>query len=74
MNDEKLSYEQAIEKLTKIVETLSSQSVTLEKATKLFEEGVELIKICYAGLNVAKGKILEIKNTLDGLKIEEVEN
>lgn len=74
MNESNLTYEQAIKKLSDIVEKLSSQSVPLSEASKFFEEGGELIKFCYSSLKTVKGKLLEIKNTLDGLKMEEEEN
>ena len=69
-----MTFEERVKRLEEIVAKIDEENTGLEEANKLFEEGVELIKICYAGLNVAKGKMLEIKNTLDGLKIEEVEN
>ena len=70
---EKLTYEKAIERLGEITEKLSSQSTTLDEASKLFEEGGALIKFCHESLKFVKGKMLTIKNTIDGLKIEEEE-
>ncbi len=42
----------------------------MSEAVKLFERGQELIKICYNSLDKAKGKLTEIKETIDN--IEEV--
>ena len=42
-----MTYENAIEKLSEIIEKLSSESVPLSEATSLFEEGMKLIKYCY---------------------------
>ena len=68
-----MTYEIAIQKLSEIVEKLSSQSLPLSQATKLFEEGLDLIKFCNQQLKTTKGKILEIKQELDKLKLEESE-
>ena len=42
----------------------------MSEAVKLFERGQELVKICYDILDKAKGKLTEIKETIDN--IEEV--
>ncbi len=68
-----MTYEIAIQKLSEIVEKLSSQSLPLSQATQLFEEGLDLIKFCNQQLKTTKGKILEIKQELDKLKLEESE-
>lgn len=68
---EKLTYEQAIERLSQINQQLSSQIISLDEASKLFEEGEMLLKFCYDKLKVVKGKMLTIRNSLDGLKLEE---
>ncbi len=70
---EKLSYEDAIKKLNEINEKLSAQNITLDQSSKLFEEGATLIKLCYEHLKVVKGKMLTIKDTIDGLIMEEEE-
>ena len=66
-----MTYENAIEKLSQIVEKLSSQTVPLSEATALFEEGMKLIKFCYQEIKVTKGKVFEIKEELGKLKMEE---
>ena len=55
----KLSYEQAREELTKVVEQLESGSATLEESLKLWERGEELAKICQEWLDGAKSKLAE---------------
>ena len=67
---EKISYEEAIKELTQIIAKLESGQTTLEEATILFERGKDLVSVCYQSLSQAKGKITEIKETLD--KLEEV--
>ncbi len=66
-----MTYENAIEKLSNIVEKLSSQTVPLADATALFEEGMNLIKFCYQEIKTVKGKVFEIKEELGHLKMEE---
>lgn len=67
---EKLSYEEANKRLNKIIELMESGNVTMSEAEKLIDEGQTLIKDCYASLDSAKGKLTELKETID--KLEEV--
>jgi exodeoxyribonuclease VII small subunit len=53
----KVSYEQAREELTKVVEQLEAGSTTLEDSLKLWERGEELAKICQDLLDGAKAKV-----------------
>ena len=53
----KVSYEQAREELTKVVEQLEAGSATLEDSLKLWERGEELAKICQDLLEGAKAKV-----------------
>ncbi len=66
-----MTYEEAIKKLTEIVDRLSSETVPLAEASGLFEEGMELIKFCYSLVKETKGKVMEIKQELSQLKMEE---
>lgn len=67
---EKLSYEEANKRLNKIIELMESGNVTMSEAENLIDEGQTLIKDCYASLDSAKGKLTELKETID--KLEEV--
>jgi exodeoxyribonuclease VII small subunit len=53
----KVSYEQAREELTKVVEQLEAGSASLEDSLKLWERGEELAKICQDLLDGAKAKV-----------------
>ena len=53
----KVSYEQAREELTKVVEQLEAGSATLEDSLKLWERGEELAKICQDLLDGDKAKV-----------------
>lgn len=65
---ENLSYEEASKELSEIVSQLEEGTLPMSKAIELFERGIELIKICYSCLDNAKGKLVEIKETLDKLE------
>ena len=68
--ENKISYEDAVKELNKIVEQLENGDLPMSKAMELFEKGQELIKICYNSLDKAKGKLVEVKENLG--KLEEV--
>lgn len=55
--DEKLSYEDARDELSEIVESLEDGSATLEESLKLWERGEALAKICQEWLDGAKKKL-----------------
>ena len=55
----KISYEEAREELSKIVEQLESGKATLEESLKLWERGEELAKICQEWLDGVKKKLVK---------------
>jgi exodeoxyribonuclease VII small subunit len=54
---EKLSFEDDIKRLQKIVEDLSSGKLTLGESLKKYEEGVKLAQSCSLVLNDAQRKV-----------------
>jgi exodeoxyribonuclease VII small subunit len=56
----KLSFEQAIKKLTDIVSKIEDGQISLEQSLAQYEQGMELIKHCRAILQKAEKKIDEI--------------
>ena len=56
----KLSFEQAIKKLTDIVSKIEQGQISLEQSLAQYEQGMELIKHCRAILQIAEKKIEEI--------------
>ncbi len=60
-----MTFEESAKRLEEIVEKLESGKVTLEEGAKLFEEGAALVKNCYTDIDKTKGKITTIKNELD---------
>lgn len=61
----KVNFEDANKKLQEIVRKLENGNVSLDEATKLYEEGVTLAKDCYKQLENAKGKIVNLKEELE---------
>ncbi|GAG26076.1 unnamed protein product, partial [marine sediment metagenome] len=59
--DEQLSFEEALSRLDKIVQALEAGGLKLEEALALFEEGMELAKICNERLNSAELKISQLQ-------------
>ena len=56
-----LKFEKAIQRLEEIVNELETGEFDLDKAIKIFEEGLELSKFCKDKLNKAEQKIEIIK-------------
>lgn len=53
----KMTFEESMKQLEKIVEDLESGDLTLDKALKKFEEGVKLSKFCSDKLEETEKKI-----------------
>lgn len=58
--NERPSFEEALEKLEGIVEELANEEITLEKSVELYEKGLELSRICSETLEQASLKIEQI--------------
>ncbi len=59
---EKLSFEEAMEKLEKIVEKLEGGDVPLEKAIEYYQEGMILSKLCSEKIKNVQDKMVKILN------------
>lgn len=57
MEETKVSFEEAMEKLEQIVGRLESGDVPLEQAIELFQEGMRLSNICSGKLEQVERKI-----------------
>jgi len=57
---QKLSFEEALEKLEKIVQDLESGDLSLEESVKSFEDGIELSKLCKKKLESAEQRVKKI--------------
>lgn len=65
------SFEESFSRLEKILEQLESDECTLEETIKLYEEGLNLTKICYDKLNNAELRIKEINKTAKASEIKD---
>ena len=63
-----MTYEEAFAKLEEISIRLANKDLGLEEATKLFEEALNLTKICYEKLKTTEGKLLVYEQELEALK------
>lgn len=59
------SIEEALKKLERISKELEDESLELERAIELYEEGMALSRQCYERLRKAELKIQEIKKTFE---------
>jgi len=57
---QKLSFEEALEKLEKLVQDLESGDLSLEESVKSFENGIELSKLCKKKLESAEQRVKKI--------------
>ena len=57
----KLSFEQALARLDDTVQTLEEGGLTLSEATRLFEEGMTVARICSEMLATAELRITRIR-------------
>ncbi|MBU4486030.1 MAG: exodeoxyribonuclease VII small subunit [Candidatus Delongbacteria bacterium] len=61
-----MKYEDAVKKLTEIMEKLESGEIALDKTFEMYEEGKKLIEFCRKQLTEAEGKIMKVsKNGID---------
>ncbi len=61
MEDEKMTFEKAVEGLEKCVDELEEGALTLEKTIARYEEGKKYATVCYNLLDQAELKIVELK-------------
>jgi exodeoxyribonuclease VII small subunit len=52
-----IKFEEAIKKLEKIVEDLEQGDLSLDEALKIYQEGIELSRVCSTKLESVKKKI-----------------
>lgn len=62
MPKKEVSFENAMERLEEIVESLENGEYPLEESLKLFEEGVKLVKLCNTKLESVEGSIKKLIN------------
>ena len=70
MEQEKLSFEAAMQRLDGIVKRLERGDVALEESLSLFEEGSRLLASCNQMLDAAEQKVIMLKKGSDGTPVE----
>ncbi len=61
-----LDFESSLRRLEKIVEQLEQGDVPLEKSLDLYEEGIQLAKVCAEHLTRAEVKLKRLGKDLEG--------
>lgn len=62
-----MSFEKNLSRLDEIVATLEGDKLDLNTSLKLFEEGVELLRLASEELNEAEEKVKELVERADGV-------
>jgi len=66
MDDKKMSFEESLKRLDKIVQDMESGEMELDAMISAFEEGQRLVKSCSAKLNEVEKKIEKVVKGADG--------
>lgn len=70
MEQQKLSFEEAMQRLDSIVKRLERGDVALEESLSLFEAGSKLLASCNQMLDAAEQKVIMLKKGNDGTPVE----
>lgn len=65
-----MTLEQAMKRLEKITDEMQSESITMEKSLKLFEEGTALVSFCNEKIQQAQIKITELTENKEDVENE----
>ena len=57
-----MTFEEAFQRLGELAQTLEEGKLTLEETTRLYEEGMNLAKLCNRLLNATEVKITQLKD------------
>lgn len=66
MSDNKMSFEQSMQRLEQIVRAMERGDVALDESLKLFQEGTELVRSCGKLLDEAEMQIQKVVKGPDG--------
>ncbi|MBN1970276.1 MAG: exodeoxyribonuclease VII small subunit [Candidatus Delongbacteria bacterium] len=56
-----MKYEEAVKRLTEIIEKMEKGDIDLDDTLKMYEEGQMLLKLCKEKISNAEGKLMKIK-------------
>ncbi len=65
------SFEESLDRLLRIVESLENNSIGLAEAMKLYEEGTRIVQGCRKELESAELRVTELRARIDGEYEEE---
>ena len=74
---EEITFETAMKRLEEIVETLGEGNLSLEESLKMFQEGMELCKVCNKKLDEAEYKVEKLLEkeggelSVEGFEVQE---
>ena len=70
-----LHFEDAIERLEKIIEKMENERVPLEEMLKDYEEGTKLLSVCKEKISIGRKKVEQINKDLnkDAPKLDELD-
>ncbi|KPU44910.1 exodeoxyribonuclease 7 small subunit [Oxobacter pfennigii] len=60
--NENIKFEEALEKLEKIIAKLQEGNLNLDDSLKFYEEGIGLVRVCQQKLDTAESKITMLVN------------
>ena len=69
-----MTFEEKIKRIDEICASMETGKLSLDESMKLYEEGMKLSKDCLDTIEKSKGKIVEIKKTMDGILEEDFDN
>ena len=70
MAEQKMNFEQSVQRLNEIVRHLETGDMPLDATLALFEEGTALVRACGKMLDEAEQKVVKLKKGEDGQPIE----
>lgn len=76
LNEEKqiISFEEALNELQLVVDKLEQGDVPLEEAISMFQQGMQLSKVCHDKLAVVERQLEQILNEdIDGIEVIQVQ-
>ena len=64
--EQQIRFEEAMQKLSEIVEKLEGGEGSLDEMIRLYEEGMSLVKSCETQLDAYEAKIKKLNETAEG--------
>jgi len=63
--EQQIRFEEAMQKLSEIVEKLEGGEVALDEMIRLYEEGMSLVKSCETQLDAYEAKIVSLNESIE---------